>query len=77
MYPKTKGLPCSSKPLKIKYDSWLRGLDLNQRPSGYEPEDPSSDWEGELILYDLEMEVRHAQEKRSRMRGAGRSRIVF
>jgi len=34
---KTKGSLTSSKPLKNKQDSWLRGLDLNQRPSGSEP----------------------------------------
>ena len=27
------------KPLKVTYIKWLRELDLNQRPSGYEPDE--------------------------------------
>ena len=33
---KTKGLLNFEQALLISDDSWLRGLDLNQRPSGYE-----------------------------------------
>jgi hypothetical protein len=34
-----KGLPIQKSEALVKtYDGWLRGLDLNQRPSGYEPE---------------------------------------
>jgi hypothetical protein len=39
VYHKTKGLPMLGKPLLHKQIIWLRGLDLNQRPSGYEPDE--------------------------------------
>ena len=36
---KKKGLAHLEQTLEFSDDSWLRGLDLNQRPSGYEPDE--------------------------------------
>src|SRR5690606_25127319 len=37
--PKTTKAPRSGKTARLVRKNWLRGLDLNQRPSGYEPDE--------------------------------------
>jgi hypothetical protein len=56
LFSKRKGLLLVGKPLSSNSLNWLRGLDLNQRPSGYEPDElPGCSTPRLQILRDLRL----------------------